>query len=70
MGLKKVRVKVDRVEKRDGYYVVRYKYADMKVANAPLYGTRHHGAVDELDALNKFIKCMKEVNYEVLTEEQ
>lgn len=68
--MKNVRVKVERIEQRDGYYLIRYKYADMRVANAPLYGSRSYGAVDELDALNKFKRCMQEVKYEVVTEEQ
>lgn len=68
MGIKKLRVKVDRVEKRDGYYNVRYRYADL--GGGRLYGTKLHGAVDELDAFNRFINFMNEVNYEVVTEEQ
>jgi hypothetical protein len=68
--MNKVQVKVERIEKRDGYFNVRYKYADLRVGDIPLYGARQYGAVDELDALNNFIKCMNQVNYEVLTEEQ
>lgn len=68
--MKKMRVKVENIEKRDGHYLVRYRYADMRVANAPLYGSRSYGAVDELDALKRFTRQMQEVKYEVVTEEQ
>lgn len=68
--MSKVQVKVERIEKRDGYYNVRYRYVDLRVGDIPLYGSRQHGAVDELDALNSFIKCMNQVNYEVVTQEQ
>lgn len=64
--MKKVRVKVERIDKRDTHYLIRYRYADMKVANVPLYGSRQYGATDELGALVKFKRCMQEVNYEVV----
>jgi hypothetical protein len=70
---KKARVKVERIEKRDGYFNVRYRYADLGGRDSQiyrLYGAKQHGAIDELDAFNRFIRCMKEVNYEVVTEEQ
>jgi hypothetical protein len=66
---KKVRIKIERIDKDESGYKVRYKYADMKVGGQPLYGARYSGAVDELDAFNKFKTLMAEVNYQVVTEE-
>jgi hypothetical protein len=65
-----VRVKVERIDKIDNGYNVKYRYADMRVAGQPLYGARCHSATDELDALVKFKAMMSEVNYQVITEEK
>lgn len=64
--MKIVKVKVKGIEKRDGYYKVRYCYADMKVGNMPVYASRSYGATDELDALVQFKRSMATVNYEVI----
>lgn len=64
--MKKVRVRVERIEKRDGYYKVRYRYADMRVGNAPLYASRQYGVDTELGALIEFKRGMATVNYEVV----
>lgn len=64
----KAKVKVEGVEKRDGYYRIKYRYADMRV-DFPLYASRQYGAIDELDALMQFVRTMTNVNYEVVTDD-
>lgn len=64
----KAKIKVQGVEKRDGYYKIRYKYCDMRV-DFPSYSSRTYGATDELDALVQFRRTMANVNYEVITDE-
>jgi hypothetical protein len=72
MSIKKIQVKVERIEKRDGYFNVRYRYADLRSMDNQiyrLYGAKQHGATDELDALVQFKRSMANVNYEVISDE-
>ena len=67
--MRKVHVRVERIENHDGYYKVRYSYEEDANRNPPpLYSLRVY-AEDELSALVRFRQQMKEVNYEVVTDE-
>lgn len=64
----KVKIKIDRVEKHNDVYRVRYRYADMR-PDFPSYASRQYGAVDEMDALVQFKRGLDQFNYEVVTDE-
>lgn len=64
------KVKVKGIEKHEGYYRVRYCYADsMGDDMSVMYSLKEYGAIDELSALVRFRRQMQEVNYEVITNE-
>lgn len=66
----KAKVKVKGIEQRDGYYRVRYCYADLMCGDMPVtYSLKEYGATDEMDAYMRFMRQMDEVNYEVITNE-
>lgn len=66
--MKKTRIQVESIDKRDMYYRVKYRYVDMRVSNSPVYSSRTYDAIDELDAFVQFKRSMATVNYEVISD--